>query len=157
MGGVLFGTKLDEKDSFRLMDHYVELGGNMIDTAQIYANWLSAEPSMSERTIGSWMKARGNLDRMIVTTKGAHQQFAEELALTINDIVLGYLLSQPFPHSAGRLDAIRPSSWKAACTQPMCRLPASRSHFWSRMRRMAPGLRINWHEKLDNFLVALLT
>jgi len=72
LGGVTMGSKLNEEDSFKLMDTYFEQGGNMIDTAQVYANWLPIESSISEKTIGKWMKARGIRHKMIVTTKGAH-------------------------------------------------------------------------------------
>ncbi|HZG55534.1 aldo/keto reductase [Paenibacillus sp.] len=76
LGGVPFGSMLDEAASFRLMDAYAELGGNLIDTAEVYANWLPGEPSASERTIGKWMKSRGCRSRMIVTTKGAHPRLS---------------------------------------------------------------------------------
>ncbi|MEH7415023.1 aldo/keto reductase [Neobacillus drentensis] len=72
LGGVALGSKLNEEDSFKLMDTYFEQGGNMIDTAQVYANWLPIESSISEKTIGKWMKVRDNRHKMIVTTKGAH-------------------------------------------------------------------------------------
>lgn len=72
LGAVPFGTTLDREASFRLMDKYAELGGNLIDTAQVYANWLPGERSVSETTIGEWMVSRGNRNRLIVTTKGAH-------------------------------------------------------------------------------------
>jgi aryl-alcohol dehydrogenase-like predicted oxidoreductase len=72
LGGVALGSKLNEADSFILMDAFYEHGGNMIDSAQVYANWLPIEPSISETTIGKWMKTRGNRHEMIVTTKGAH-------------------------------------------------------------------------------------
>ncbi|MCM3628478.1 aldo/keto reductase [Paenibacillus glycanilyticus] len=54
------------------MDAYVASGGNMIDTAEVYANWLPGTQSISECTIGNWMKSRGNRNNLIVTTKGAH-------------------------------------------------------------------------------------
>ncbi|WP_159881818.1 aldo/keto reductase [Paenibacillus puerhi] len=72
LGSVNFGSKLSEEQSFRLMDAFVEAGGNMVDTAQVYANWLPGERSLSEKTVGRWMKARGNRSQLIVTTKGAH-------------------------------------------------------------------------------------
>lgn len=72
LGAVPFGTTLDRETSFRLMDAYADFGGNMVDTAQVYANWLPGERSASETTIGQWMVSRGNRNRMIVTTKGAH-------------------------------------------------------------------------------------
>lgn len=73
LGSALFGSAVSKDDAFRLMDRYADLGGNMIDTAEVYANWLpDVETSVSEKTIGEWMKARGNRNRLVVTTKGAH-------------------------------------------------------------------------------------
>lgn len=75
LGGANIGSRLDEEQSFRFMDLYVEYGGNMIDTAAVYANWVpDIERSISEKTIGRWMKARGNRSRLIVATKGAHME-----------------------------------------------------------------------------------
>lgn len=72
------GSKLDEKESFRLMDDYLDGGGNMIDTAEVYGNWVPAiEKSISEAIIGKWMKARKNSSNLIVTTKGAHPDINE--------------------------------------------------------------------------------
>jgi len=72
LGGVSLGSTNSKEDSFKLMDRYVERGGNIIDTAEVYANWLDIEPNISEKTIGQWMKERNNRDQLIVTTKGAH-------------------------------------------------------------------------------------
>jgi Predicted oxidoreductases (related to aryl-alcohol dehydrogenases) len=76
LGGVPFGSTLDEQKSFALMDAYVANGGNMIDTAEVYANWLPGEKSISESTIGKWLKSRGSRNTMIVTTKGAHPRMS---------------------------------------------------------------------------------
>ncbi|MDF2934873.1 MAG: aldo/keto reductase [Paenibacillaceae bacterium] len=72
LGGVELGAGLDLAESFRLMDAYVNRGGNMVDTAEIYSNWLPHEASKSETVIGQWMAERKNRSRLIVTTKGAH-------------------------------------------------------------------------------------
>jgi aryl-alcohol dehydrogenase-like predicted oxidoreductase len=72
LGGVGLGSKIDQENAFRLMDIFAEHGGNMVDTAQVYDNWLPIEMSISEKTIGRWMKSRKNRDQFIVTTKGAH-------------------------------------------------------------------------------------
>ncbi|MBB6735022.1 aldo/keto reductase [Cohnella zeiphila] len=73
LGGASLGSSIRREDAFRLMDEFVDAGGNMVDTAQVYANWLpDIEPSISERVIGQWMAERGLRSRMIVTTKGAH-------------------------------------------------------------------------------------
>lgn len=66
------GSSLDLDQSFALLDALVEQGGNFLDSAKVYADWLPGERSTSERAIGRWMKARGNRKRIIVGTKGAH-------------------------------------------------------------------------------------
>lgn len=66
------GSSLDREQSFDLLDALVAQGGNFLDSAKVYADWLPGERSTSERTVGRWMKARGNRAQIIVGTKGAH-------------------------------------------------------------------------------------
>ncbi len=68
------GSKIDRDTSFRMLDAYVDQGGNLIDSASVYANWLPGERNSSEKTIGRWLAARGNRDRVMVATKGAHPE-----------------------------------------------------------------------------------
>ena len=72
LGSADIGSAIPRAASFELLDAFAEVGGNFIDTAAVYANWLPGERSISEKTIGAWMSARGNRHRMIVATKGAH-------------------------------------------------------------------------------------
>ncbi|MCO6449222.1 MAG: aldo/keto reductase [Caldilineales bacterium] len=72
LGAMPFGSDIGEANSFAMMDRYLELGGNFIDTAAVYANWLPIEVSISEKTVGRWMKARGNRAEIVLGTKGAH-------------------------------------------------------------------------------------
>ncbi|WP_162463275.1 aldo/keto reductase [Paenibacillus psychroresistens] len=72
LGGAILGSDINQADSFELMDAYVDRGGNFVDTAEVYSNWLPVEPSLSEKTIGLWMKARKNRHKLLVSTKGAH-------------------------------------------------------------------------------------
>lgn len=72
LGTADIGSKIDPPTSFRLLDAYVAQGGNFLDSAEVYANWLPGERSISERTIGRWLTDRGNRERMIIATKGAH-------------------------------------------------------------------------------------
>ena len=51
LGTNYFGTTISEEESFRLMDYYFSHGGNILDTARSYANWLPGGESASERTI----------------------------------------------------------------------------------------------------------
>jgi len=60
------------ESAFAMLDAYVERGGTAIDTASVYSDWVPGEPGRSETTIGAWLKARGNRDRVSIQTKGAH-------------------------------------------------------------------------------------
>ncbi|QYK42682.1 MAG: aldo/keto reductase [Paracoccaceae bacterium] len=73
LGGNRLGGDLDQAESFALLDAFAARGGNFIDTARVYADWLpQAERSCSERTIGRWIAARGAAARVVVATKGGH-------------------------------------------------------------------------------------
>ncbi len=72
LGGVPFGAPLDERETCTLLDRFVELGGNFIDTACIYSDWIPGEKRRSERVLGDWLRARGSRDRLVIATKGAH-------------------------------------------------------------------------------------
>ena len=76
LGGVALGSRLDERDSFALLDAFVDYGGNFVDTAKVYADWLPGERSVSEKTIGRWLRRRGYRSRLVVSTKGAHPELA---------------------------------------------------------------------------------
>ncbi len=73
MGTGVIGSAADRETSFRMLDYYLDQGGNFIDTAKVYADWLpKIERSISEKTIGAWMEVRGNRSKVILATKGAH-------------------------------------------------------------------------------------
>ena len=69
-GGNVFGWTLNEKESFRILDEFVDAGFNTIDTANVYSRWVPGnEGGESETIIGKWMKERGNRDKVTVITK----------------------------------------------------------------------------------------
>lgn len=73
MGTVYFGSRLDDDASFAMMDHFASLGGNFMDTARVYADWVAQAPRQSsEKCIGRWLKARGLQEQFITATKGGH-------------------------------------------------------------------------------------
>lgn len=72
LGTAGLGTRVQGDDAFRLLDYYVELGGNFIDTARVYGDWASDEPAVSEKTIGRWLKQSGLREQVIIGTKGCH-------------------------------------------------------------------------------------
>lgn len=69
LGCVNFGTTVSEALSFKLMDIYVENGGNIFDTANNYAVWNGGDGRESERAIGAWLKATGNREKVVLATK----------------------------------------------------------------------------------------
>jgi aryl-alcohol dehydrogenase-like predicted oxidoreductase len=57
LGGNVFGWTADEAASFRILDAFVDFGGSMIDTADVYsARLYGHEGSESEIVIGRWLK-----------------------------------------------------------------------------------------------------
>ncbi len=71
MGTVNFGSKISEEQAFAHMDRYAELGGNFLDTAHVYSDWIPGERNRSEKVIGRWLKNR-RPDNMVICTKGGH-------------------------------------------------------------------------------------
>lgn len=73
MGTATLGSTVSERDSLERLDKFYELGGNFLDTANIYADWIPDAPeSASEKTIGRWMASRGISSEMVIATKGGH-------------------------------------------------------------------------------------
>lgn len=70
-GGNVFGWTTDKPTSFRLLDHFTEAGFSMVDTADVYSNWVAGNTGgESETIIGQWMKERSNRTNVIIATKG---------------------------------------------------------------------------------------
>ena len=74
LGGLPFGWSLDAKKSYRLLDAYYEAGGNLIDTADNYSNWVEGHTGgESERIIGDWLQDRGLKGKILVATKVGYE------------------------------------------------------------------------------------
>lgn len=74
MGTAEMGATIDRATSFRILDRYIELGGNIIDTAHIYSDWIPGEKSRSEKLIGAWLKESKLARSAIIATKGGHPE-----------------------------------------------------------------------------------
>lgn len=72
LGSASFGSQIPSEDAFAILDYFVEAGGNFIDTARVYADWLPNGQNKSEQTIGDWLSQRGIRDEVVIATKGAH-------------------------------------------------------------------------------------
>jgi aryl-alcohol dehydrogenase-like predicted oxidoreductase len=69
-GGNVFGWTVDEKQSFELLDAFVDSGLEFIDTADVYSKWVPGNKGgESETIIGNWLKKIGKRDKVIIATK----------------------------------------------------------------------------------------
>ena len=70
-----FGTLQTQTESEEILQCYIDRGGNIIDTANVYMNWdpRAPERSSGEKALGRLFKMNPGLrDKLIVCTKGAH-------------------------------------------------------------------------------------
>lgn len=64
----------------RLFDTYLDLGGNLIDTAHVYSNWVPGERARSERIIGDWLAKSKKRNQIVLMTKGGHPEIVPDAA-----------------------------------------------------------------------------
>ncbi|MCB9159391.1 MAG: aldo/keto reductase [Caldilineaceae bacterium] len=62
LGAMTFGRECDEAYSHRMLDRFVDAGGNFIDTANVYST------GASETILGTWLKQRSR-DELVIATK----------------------------------------------------------------------------------------
>lgn len=63
LGCVTFGREINEETSFAIMDHALERGINLFDTAESYG------AGRSEEIVGQWLADRGARDKVMLATK----------------------------------------------------------------------------------------
>src|ERR1035441_4303691 len=66
LGTMTFGNEADEDTAWAQLDRFVEVGGTLVDTADVYS------AGVSEQIIGRWLAARSNDVRrqVVLATKG---------------------------------------------------------------------------------------
>lgn len=70
LGTMTWGQQNTEAEGHAQMDYALDRGINFFDTAELYSIPPKAETQGStERIIGSWFKARGNRDKVILASK----------------------------------------------------------------------------------------
>jgi aryl-alcohol dehydrogenase-like predicted oxidoreductase len=70
LGGNVFGMTAGRDQSFAVLDRFVELGGGMIDTADVYSAWVPGHKGgESESMMGAWLKQSGARDNVLIATK----------------------------------------------------------------------------------------
>jgi aryl-alcohol dehydrogenase-like predicted oxidoreductase len=84
LGGNVFDWTADEATSFDILDAFVDAGGTMIDTADVYSAWAPGHSGgESERVIGRWLKRDpSKRDKVVIATKvGFFEGLAPEKVL----------------------------------------------------------------------------
>jgi len=61
LGAMTFGRETPEIESYQMLDRFIEVGGNFIDTADVYSQGLS------ESILGRWLKQQQRDDFVIAT------------------------------------------------------------------------------------------
>lgn len=70
LGSMTWGQQNTEAEGHAQMDLAFERGVNFIDTAELYPIPPKAETQgRTERTIGTWMKVKGNRDKVVLASK----------------------------------------------------------------------------------------
>lgn len=70
LGTMTFGQQNTEAEGHAQMDYALDRGINLFDTAELYSIPPKPETQGStERIIGTWLKARGSRDKVILATK----------------------------------------------------------------------------------------
>lgn len=90
-GGNVFGWTADQAQSFELLNHLTEHGGNFIDSADVYSAWKEGnQGGESETIIGHWLKQSGKRNDVVIATKVAMLESrkglgAKNIALACDD------------------------------------------------------------------------
>jgi aryl-alcohol dehydrogenase-like predicted oxidoreductase len=71
LGGNVFDWTADEATSFAVLDAFVDAGGTMIDTADVYSAWVPGHKGgESEALIGRWLQRDpSKRDKIVIATK----------------------------------------------------------------------------------------
>lgn len=68
LGAMNFGTTTCKADAFTVLDAYLDMGGNFVDTSNNYAHWQGSGDE-SETLLGEYFAQRKCRDRLILATK----------------------------------------------------------------------------------------
>jgi aryl-alcohol dehydrogenase-like predicted oxidoreductase len=70
LGGNVFGWTATGEEAFRILDRFIDSGGTMIDTADVYSAWAPGHRGgESETLIGEWLRRRGSREGVLIASK----------------------------------------------------------------------------------------
>jgi aryl-alcohol dehydrogenase-like predicted oxidoreductase len=89
LGVAEIGVRQTEIEARRLLDYWLRNGGNGIDTARIYSDWIPGEKHRSERIVGDWLKTAGPREQVVLVTKAGHPLFDGNWRVRLSPADLG--------------------------------------------------------------------
>jgi aryl-alcohol dehydrogenase-like predicted oxidoreductase len=99
LGSNMFGTALDQGRINAVLDKFTALGGNFIDTARSYGDWIPDAPAgASERAIGTWLKTQRREDVVVATKGGFFDLRAGDYRPRANPADIGKDLAESLDH-----------------------------------------------------------
>jgi aryl-alcohol dehydrogenase-like predicted oxidoreductase len=82
LGAMRFGTTTNEATSFAILDRYLAVGGNFIDTSNNYLYFVNGtQGGESEALLGRWRASRGIGDEIVIATKVGARPIAPAASL----------------------------------------------------------------------------
>lgn len=80
LGAMNFGTTTPKDEAFKILDTYLDFGGNFIDTSNNYAHWQGTGDE-SETVLGEWIKSSGKRKDIVLATKVGFDRHGEGAGL----------------------------------------------------------------------------
>jgi aryl-alcohol dehydrogenase-like predicted oxidoreductase len=89
LGTNQFGTMTPAAQATEILETFTALGGNFIDTAHSYGDWIPTAPrAASEQVLGEWLQRKNRAD-YIIATKGCEFDYrAGDYALRVTPALL---------------------------------------------------------------------
>jgi aryl-alcohol dehydrogenase-like predicted oxidoreductase len=81
LSGIVMGTGNFNPDhaaeNIRMLDHFAELDGNVIDTANRYGKLRTSDPNHAEQIVGQWLRKSSQAANMAICTKGGFPELED--------------------------------------------------------------------------------
>ena len=81
LGTDYYGKTIPEDTAYSLIETFCQKGGNIIDTAHVYSDYLPGEKHMSEKVIGRWLRQSGKDKELgkslYIATKGGFPEVGD--------------------------------------------------------------------------------
>ncbi len=125
LGTMTWGQQNTEAEGHAQLDLAIGRGINFIDTAEMYSIPPRAETQGStERIIGTWLKARGGRDRLVIASKVSGRSSSDWLrpdgkGARLDEANIYYAVEQIAEASADRLYRSLPASLARPAGEPL--------------------------------------